>query len=697
MSLDAPSEPADAIRPQDDLFGHVNGGWLESAVIPSDLSRTGGFVDLSLEAEAEVGEILRAASAEPGTRGDERQKIGDLFASFMDADAVEARGWAPLADDLAAIEALDDVGGLVSLFARLSRDGLAGGAIESYVNTDDRHADQYIVNIVQAGLGLPDESYYREDTFAEIRTAYVAHVAAMLKLIGWSDAAATDGAARVMALETRLAAGHWDRVRNRDVIATYNRMTLSEMAAAAPAFDWRRWIDGLGGSEAAFVEVLVRQPSYLVAMSEAMTEVPLEDWKVWLTFHLVHGASPYLSSPFVEENFSFYSRTLSGTETMRDRWKRGVSLCDRALGEAVGRQYVDRVFPPEAKAQMDDLVANLVEAYRISIGRLDWMGEDTRARALAKLGQFRAKIGYPDRWRDYSGLEIERDDLVGNVRRASAFETDRQLAKIGAPVDLDEWLMTPQTVNAYYNPGVNEICFPAAILRPPFFQSGADPALNYGGIGAVIGHEIGHGFDDQGSRVRRDRQPGGLVDRRGPGQLRRAHREADRPVRRLRTPRRARSPRQRRAHCGREHRGPRRPHHRLVGLPAQPGRHRRAGDRRAHRAPACLLQLGAHLADQDPTRVGAADAVGRSALARRVPGQHRAQPRRVPRGLRHLARRRAVARSGRAGPHLVIPAPSRSSGSNDPFAASGTADVSILTRRQPIGNTAMRHWTRTVS
>jgi putative endopeptidase len=501
MSLDALFEHADdAIRPQDDLFGHVNGGWLETASIPADLSRTGGFIDLSLESEAEVGEILRQASTTPAEPGSDQQKIGDLFASFMDVDGVEARGFAPLADDLAAIDALRDVEGLAALLGSLARDGLGDGPIQSYVDTDDRHSDQYIVNIVQGGLGLPDESYYREDDFAEIRAAYVTHVTAMLGLIGWSDADAADGAARLMALETRLAAAHWDRVRNRDVIATYNRMTLAEVRTAAPSFDWPGWIDGLGGSDAAFAEVLVRQPSFLTAMSEALTEVALDDWKVWLTYHLVQSAAPYLASPFVEENFFFYSRTLTGAEVMRDRWKRGVALCNGALGEAVGQQYVARVFPPEAKAQMDELVENLVEAYRISIGRLDWMGPDTRDRALAKLDQFRPKIGYPDRWRDYTALEITPDDLVGNVRRASAFETDRQVAKIGAPVDHDEWLMTPQTVNAYYNPGVNEICFPAAILRPPFFEAGADPALNYGGIGAVIGHEIGHGFDDQGSQ-----------------------------------------------------------------------------------------------------------------------------------------------------------------------------------------------------
>ncbi|MGZ7014853.1 MAG: M13 family metallopeptidase [Acidimicrobiales bacterium] len=506
MAIDALTEDApDAgqVRPQDDLFGHVNGAWLATAEIPPDLTRIGGFIDLHLEAEADVGDILREASeasaAATAPPGSDRQKIGDLFASFMDEAAVEALGADPIADDLAAIDALVAVDELPALLGRLQRQGM-GGVFESYVNSDDRRSDQYIVNVVQGGLGLPDEAYYREDGFADLRVAYVAHVAAMLGLIGWSDAAAAEGADRVMALETRLAAGHWDNVRCRDVIAGYNLTAFDDLQAAAPAFDWPAWVAALGGSEQQFGEVLVRQPSYLPVLSEALGEVPLDDWKAWLTFHLASSSAPYLSSAFVDENFAFYSRTLAGAQELRDRWKRAVALCNVAIGEAVGAEYVARVFPPEAKAQMDELVANLVEAYRISIGRLDWMGAETQERALAKLEKFRPKVGYPDTWRDYGALEIARDDLVGNVRRASAFETDRQLAKLGTPVDRGEWLMTPQTVNAYYNPGTNEICFPAAILRPPFFDADAAAAHNNGGIGAVIGHEIGHGFDDQGSQ-----------------------------------------------------------------------------------------------------------------------------------------------------------------------------------------------------
>ncbi|MGD9894847.1 MAG: M13 family metallopeptidase [Dehalococcoidia bacterium] len=492
-----------AIRPQDDLFGHINGRWLETAEIPADLPTIGGFIDLVLEAEAEVGAILREASAAAATGTlsleSDRRKIGDLFASFMDEERIEALGHGPLADDLAAIAALEDLPGLAALLGRFQRENL-GGPFACYVHLDDRRSDRSIVNIVQSGLGLPDEAYYREDGFAEHRAKYVGHVAAMLRLIGRSPREAEDEAARLMALETRLAAGHWDRVRCRDVLAAYNLTTLAELRAAAPAFDWLSWLTAMGATEDQFAEVLVRQPSYLGAMSAALSDVPLDDWKIWLTFHLISSAAPFLSRVFVDENFEFYSRTLTGAEEQRDRWKRGVALCGSAIGEAVGAEYVARVFPPDAKAEMEGLIANLLEAYRVSISRLDWMSAETRARALEKLNQFRSKIGYPNTWRDYRALAIARDDLLGNVRRAAAFEVDRQLRKIGAPVDRDEWLMTPQTVNAYYLPGANEICFPAAILQPPFFEAGADPALNYGGIGAVIGHEIGHGFDDQGSQ-----------------------------------------------------------------------------------------------------------------------------------------------------------------------------------------------------
>ncbi|HEY7044858.1 MAG TPA: M13-type metalloendopeptidase [Nocardioidaceae bacterium] len=492
-----------SIRPQDDLFGHVNGEWLATAEIPADLPTAGVFIDLVLDAERRTADILHDA-AERSAAGDlapgsPQKKIGDIFASFMDEARVEELGAAPLSDDLNAIEAVSTTAQLFELLGRLERDGVSG-VVSAYVDTDDRNSDRYVVKMVQAGIGLPDESYYRDDGFADVRTKYVAHVARMLELAGRTSQQAADEAERIMALETRLASGHWDRVASRDVVKTYNLMSRTELAAAAPIVDWDTWIDALQAPPAAFAEVVVRQPSYLSTVSDALADLPLDDWKAWLRWQLVHAAAPYLSDAFVRENFEFYSRTLAGSEELRERWKRGVALAELALGEAVGQEYVARHFPPESKAAMDELVANLVEAYRRNIEKLEWMGQATRERALEKLRAFRPKIGYPVRWRDYSALEIDRDDLLGNVRRAIAFETDRQLAKIGKPVDRDEWLMTPQTVNAYYNPGTNEICFPAAILRAPFFDIEADPALNYGGIGAVIGHEVGHAFDDQGSQ-----------------------------------------------------------------------------------------------------------------------------------------------------------------------------------------------------
>jgi putative endopeptidase len=509
---DPGDERSSSIRPQDDLFGHVNGPWLESNEIPPDLSSIGSFVTLQLDAERQTGEILRDAAARSaageGAPGSPLQLIGDLFASFLDEARVEGLGAAPLDGELRAIAAITSSSELAYRVGACERNG-SSGLFAAYVDTDDKRSDRYIVKITQSGLGLPDESYYREDSFADTRRAYVDHVAAMLALAGRPEHEAADEASRIMALETRLARGHWDRVTTRDVVKSYNLMSVGDLRQSAPSFDWAAWLDGMQAPDGVLAEAVVRQPSYLEAMSDALADVPLDDWKAWLTWHVISAAAPYLSDGFVRENFEFYSRTLTGAQELKERWKRGVALVDGLLGEALGQEYVARHFPPESKAKMDRLVANLVEAYRHDIERLDWMSPLTRARALEKLAVFRPKIGYPVRWRDYSGVVMDRADLLGNVHRATAFETDRQLAKIGKPVDRDEWLMTPQTVNAYYNPGINEICFPAAILRAPFFDPDADEAANYGGIGAVIGHEIGHGFDDQGSQYDGE---GNLVD-----------------------------------------------------------------------------------------------------------------------------------------------------------------------------------------
>ena len=484
------------VRPQDDLFGHVNGRWVATTEIPADRGRYGSFDALREAAEEHVRAIIEEVAAGSPAPGTVAAKVGDLYASFMDAEAVEALGATPLEADLAAVRAVSDASEVPALTGRLGRSGV-GGLVIPFVNTDDRDPSRYVVYLEQAGLGLPDESYYREPDHADKREAYVGHVERMLAHAGWDDPAGA--AARVMALETRIAAGHWDKVTNRDPVKTYtlvDRAGLAEMAA----LDWDGYLDGMEAPAGAFDAVVVRQPDHLRSVAALLADEPVQAWRDWLAWMVVHAHAPYLSSAFVDENFDFYGRTLSGVPEIRERWKRGVSLVEEALGEAVGQLYVDRHFPPHAKEAMVDLVANLVAAFRESLSGVPWMGDDTRREALTKLEQFTPKIGYPETWRDYTSLEVTADDLLGNVRRAVAFEVDRNLAKLGGPVDTGEWFMTPQTVNAYYNPGLNEIVFPAAILQPPFFDVDADPAVNYGGIGAVIGHEIGHGFDDQGSQ-----------------------------------------------------------------------------------------------------------------------------------------------------------------------------------------------------
>jgi putative endopeptidase len=499
-------ELSDEVRPQDDLFRHVNSRWLATTEIPADRAAHGAFHMLRDQAELDVRAIAEEAAAGDAPAGSDERKVGDLWAAFMDLDAVERHDAEPLAGDLAEIRAVGSTQELVALLGRLQRHGTPGLA-EWFVDNDGEDATRYIVNLVQSGLGLPDESYYREEAYAEVRAAYVEHVATMLRLAGEPDA--DEAAARVMALETALAQGHWTTVDSRDALKTYNKHTLAALAALTPGFDWSVWLEGLGAPEGAFDQVIVRQPDAVETAARLLGEVPLADWKAWFTFHHVRASAPFLSSRFVDANFAFYGTLLSGIPQLRERWKRAVDVVEGALGEAVGELYVARHFPPQHKAHMDRLVGWLVEAYRRDIVALDWMSPETRQRALDKLERFTPKVGYPDTWRDYSTLVIERDDLLGSVRRAAAFEVDRNLAKLGKPIDRAEWHMTPQTVNAYYNPGMNEIVFPAAILRWPFFDPEADDAVNFGGIGAVIGHEIGHGFDDQGSRYDGD---GNLTD-----------------------------------------------------------------------------------------------------------------------------------------------------------------------------------------
>ncbi len=484
-----------AIRPQDDLYRHVNGRWVARTPIPDDKARYGSFLVLAEEAEKAVRAIIdEAHEAEPGTL---EKKVGDLYSSFMNDERIEQLGATPLAPLFAEVDAISDVDTLLSSLGRLERRGVSG-ALQLFVDNDPGNPERYLVFVEQGGLGLPDESYYRDEAHADTRVAYSAHLERMLDLAGFDDSSAR--ADRIMALETALASHHWNKVRNRDAQATYNLSTWQAWADSAPGIDLATWRDGYGVEPSALAEVVLRQPDFTTGLAAELTGRPLADWCDWLRMSIIRSMAPYLSSAFVDENFAFYGRTLTGAPELRARWKRGVGLVERAMGEAVGAVYVERHFRPEAKAAMDDLVANLIEAYRRSIETLEWMTPETRARALDKLSKFTPKIGYPDRWRDYSTLEISADDLLANVQAAGEFEFQRELGKIGSAIDRLEWFMTPQTVNAYYNPGFNEIVFPAAILQFPFFDADRDAAANYGAIGAVIGHEIGHGFDDQGSR-----------------------------------------------------------------------------------------------------------------------------------------------------------------------------------------------------
>ena len=482
-----------SVRPQDDLFRFVNGTWLATTPIPADKSAWGAFYKLRDDSEAAVREIVESVRSDDPTTIE--GQITTLYSSFMDEDAIEALDAAPALRLLDMVEAIDSTDALARYLGWCERHGV-GGLFGLGVDADPGDPTRYVVFVGQSGLGLPDEAYYREEQHADVVAAYLAHVQRMFELIGREDAA--EQADLVVGLETKIAAHHWDNVRTRDMVQMYNLQTWAAFTAAAPGFAWEEFRSAAQLPAGALGEVVNTQPSFFTGAAELVSSEPLDAWRAWARFHLLSRLAPLLSARFVDEDFDFYSRTLQGTPELRPRWKRGVSLVEGVLGEGVGKVYVERHFPPAAKEAMDELVANLLEAYRRSITDLDWMSDETKQEALKKLANFRPKIGYPSKWRDYSAL-ILTDDLVGNALRAASFNTDYQIGKLSGPVDPDEWMMFPQTVNAYYHPLRNEIVFPAAILQPPFFNLDADDAVNYGGIGAVIGHEIGHGFDDQGS------------------------------------------------------------------------------------------------------------------------------------------------------------------------------------------------------
>ncbi|TQD61245.1 peptidase M13 [Actinomyces oris] len=507
-----------SVRPQDDLFRFVNGQWLTTAEIPADRPSSGAFTTLRDESEAACRQIVEELAEQFSSVAPEgaaevlstnRGRVGALYQAFMDEAHLEELGAEPLAEELAPVLGASSKEELARALGEMTPVGFMG-VVGADVEVDINDPERYTSWVGQSGLGLPDESYYREEAQAPLRQAYVEHVARMMALAGLTDsfgASGEDLAERVMAVETALAKGHWDRVTCRDVEKMNNPMSWQQIVDSAPDLPWDEWREGIraaarsaGIEQTAFLEeAIVTQPDYLPHAAGVWQETDLEDLKAWVAWHVVHGRASLLSGAFVEESFDFYGRTLQGTDELRPRWKRGVGLVESCLGEALGEIYVERHFPPSHKSAMEALVGRLIEAYHQSISSLEWMSPATRERALEKLALFTPKIGYPVRWRDYSAVEVVPGDVLASVRSVERADMAYSLNKLTKPVDRDEWHMTPQTVNAYYNPTMNEIVFPAAILQPPFFDPQADDAVNYAGIGAVIGHEIGHGFDDQGS------------------------------------------------------------------------------------------------------------------------------------------------------------------------------------------------------
>jgi putative endopeptidase len=486
-----------SVRPGDDFYEYANGAALKTMEIPPDRTRYGNFDLLSELSEKRVHAILEEDAARSGPPGSNAAKVGALYKAFMDEKRIEALGDAPLQKDLEPVRAATSRQELVTLMGD-TRYGFYGSIFGGGIGQDAKAPTRYAFQMGSGGLGLPDRDYYLGDSqrFKDIRAKYVAYIAEMLTLAKWPDPEAN--ARAVMDMETRLAEVSWTRIQRRDRDKTYNPMTPAELASFAPGFDWNRYFAAV--DVPGLDRVVVSDNTAFPAKAKIFGETPLDTLKAWEAFHTIDAAAPLLNKAYVDAHFEFRSKTLNGQPEQQARWKRAVGAVDGALGEAVGQEYVKRYFPPSAKAQMLALVGNVKVALRHRIESLDWMSPETKTKALAKLDQFTVKIAYPNKWRNYAKLKVSSNDLYGDVVRARRFEWDREVARYRKPVDRSEWGMSPQTVNAYYNSTMNEIVFPAAILQPPFFDPKADPAVNYGGIGGVIGHEISHGFDDQGRK-----------------------------------------------------------------------------------------------------------------------------------------------------------------------------------------------------
>jgi predicted metalloendopeptidase len=484
-----------SVRPQDDLYRFVGGAWLANTPIPADRSNYGSFIILDDQARDEVRQLIVAAAAQPNRApGSPAQKVGDYYNAYMDTARVESLGLAPLQEELRRIDAIATPRDVAHYIGYSQRIGVAQ-PMAWFSTPDNKNSSVYLGALFQNGLTMPDRDYYLnpDEKYARFRARFAEYAEKLLALSGERNA--RSAAARIAALETRIANDQWTKVELRDPVKNYNPMTLPEYQKLAPGFDWVAFFDGMG---APVQRLDVGQPSFIKGIGQLVKTVPVADWRVYFKFHLLDDFAPFLSAPYADLEFDFHQRTLNGVAEQRPRWRRAVDAMDQDVGELIGQMFVESHFGADAKRRMLDLVGNLLIAFDMSIDELDWMSAATRAEAKKKLSKITVKIGYPDKWRDYSALTIRADDLVGNVLRAKQFEHQRYVTRTGGPVDKAEWLMTPQTVNAYYNPTTNEITFPAAILRPPFFDAAADDAVNYGAIGSVIGHEISHGFDDSG-------------------------------------------------------------------------------------------------------------------------------------------------------------------------------------------------------
>ncbi len=484
-----------SVRPQDDLYRFVGGAWLTNTEIPADRSNYGSFSILDDKAREEVRELIVNAAAQPNRApGSVAQKVGDYYNAYMDTSRVERLGLAPLDEELRRIDGIVTARDVAHYIGHSQRIGVSAPFLW-YSSPDSKNSSVYLGALFQSGLTMPDRDYYLnpDQKYARFRARFAEYAEKLLALAGERNA--RSAAARISALETRIANDQWTKVALRDPVKNYNPMALPEYQKIAPGFDWLAFFDGMG---APAQRLDVSQPSFIKGIAQLVKTVPVADWRVYFKFKLLDEYAPILSTPYADLQFDFHERTLNGVAEQRPRWRRAVDSMDNDIGELIGQMFVEAHFGADAKRRMLDIVGNLLIAFDMSIDELDWMSAATRAEAKKKLSKITVKIGYPDKWRDYSALAIRGDDLVGNVLRAKQFEHQRYVARTGGPVDKGEWLMTPQTVNAYYNPTTNEITFPAAILRPPFFDPTADDAVNYGGIGSVIGHEISHGFDDSG-------------------------------------------------------------------------------------------------------------------------------------------------------------------------------------------------------